>query len=341
MTPTNTFEELTALVEQEMADVLAERAMPLYDMMSYHLGWEGDQDRPISSPRARSHGVACLLACSLAGGDRQTALPAAAAVEMVASFSQIHDDVQDGNPKRGDRDSVWWVWGPAQAINAGDGMHALARLALLRLQGRGVSSHTSFRAAQVLDQACLEMCEGRFRDLELVDRIDTSQEAYFEMASGKTGALMDGAMRLGALVASADDATVGAFGKWGRNAGIAMQVQRDLNELWPPGSGDVGPSAAVLSKAKLLPVVYAVQEANINDKRRLGEVYFKRVLEARDVDAIRDIVERLGGRRYCEDRVREYAASAEQALVDAGLPRDAVDTVTHLLGSLLEGRQAG
>ena len=67
----------------------------------------------------------CLLACEACGGP-DVALPAAAAVELVQGFTEIHDDVQGGIPTRDGRDAVWWVWGPAQAINAGDGMHGWA-----------------------------------------------------------------------------------------------------------------------------------------------------------------------------------------------------------------------
>ena len=117
-----TIEELMTGVESELHDVLDSRDMDLYRMMSYHLGWEDDRGQPQSSlVKPRSHGVACLTACYAAGGDLKKALPAAAAVEMVSNFCQIHDDVQGGHPKRHGRDAVWWVWGPAQAIDAGDG----------------------------------------------------------------------------------------------------------------------------------------------------------------------------------------------------------------------------
>ena len=96
----------------------------------------------------------------------------------------------------------------------------------------------------------------------------------------------------------------------------------------------------MLNKTKLLPVVYAVQEANINDKRRLGDVYFKRVLEAGDVDVVRETAERLGGKRYCEERGDEYTAKAEQAAADAGLSGDSMDTVRQTLRFLLESADA-
>ncbi len=311
--------------------------MPLYKMMSYHMGWTDRSGNPaLFRLPARTHGVACLAACAACGGDPERAVPAAAAVELVENFSQIHDDVQAGRPQRDGRDAVWWVWGPAQAINAGDGMHALARLVMLQIQGADTPAETTYKAVHMLDHASLEVCESRFEDLEAQERIDLSVDAYMKTTSSKTGALYECAMKLGALLASAEESTVEALGRCGRNAGIALQIRRDLLELWPADAASAGPSAAVLNKTKLLPIVYAVQEANINDKRRLGDVYFKRVLDGGDVETVRGIAERLGGRRYCQDLVREYTAKAERAAADAGMTGDSLETVKQSLRFLLE-----
>ena len=334
---TNAVADLSSNVESSLRAVLETRRMPLYGMMSYHMGWTDRSGNPVT-PRqlARTHGVTCLAACMACGGDAKSAIPAAAAVELVENFSQIHDDVQGGRPQRDGRDAVWWVWGPAQAINAGDGMHALARLAMFQLRAEHTPPETTYRAVRLLDEASLELCEGRFEELEAQERIDLSVDAYIETASKKTGALYECAMKLGALLASAEEHTVEALGRCGRNAGIALQIRRDLLELWPLSTGGSGPSASVLNKTKLLPVVHAVQEANINDKRRLGDVYFKRVLDGDDIDVVRETAERLGSKRYCEDRVDEYTAKAEQSAADAGLSGDSMDTVRQTLIFLLE-----
>ena len=331
-----TIEELTARVDAELQRVLAARDMALYKMMAYHLGWEpgpGLEEGTVA--RQRSHGVACLLACAAAGGDLDVALPAAASMELVENFAQIHDDVQGGHPKRDNRDSVWWVWGPAQAINAGDGMHALARLSLFRLQDRGVSAETVFKAVQLLDQASLDLCEGRFQDLEAQERIDLSVEAYLEMAAGKTGALYSCAMKLGALAASADAPVVDSLGECGAKLGMATQIRDDLRELW--GSPDSMPPASeeVLNKKKILPVVYALEQASISEKRRLGEIYFKRVLEPGDVVALRPVLEELGSREYCEELVLRYRQEAEQTLSIPGVSSEGEAALKGFIGSIL------
>ena len=310
--------------------------MALYGMMSYHLGWEDEHGNDqLSATRERSHGVACLAACYAAGGDLDHALPAAASVELVNNFCQIHDDVQGGRPQRHNRDSVWWVWGPAQAINAGDGMHALARLVIFRLQERGLSAATTFRAVQMVDQASLELCEGRFKDLEAQERIDLSVEDYLKMASTKSGSLFSCAMKLGALAASADEAVVDSLGVCGANVGIAAQIRGDLQELWGDGEADAPPGPEVLNKKKLLPVVYAVEKADVSVKRRIGDIYVKRVLEPGDVTAVRQLLEELGAREYCEELVEQHRAEAEAALTVPGVSTEGAGAVKDVIESLL------
>ncbi len=328
---TKAIDDLSALVDAELRDLMQTRQMPLYKMMTYHLGWEdqrGDGNLPLHIQR--SHGVACLAACLLAGGDVELALPAAAGVDLVDGFCQVHDDVQGGHPQRNGRDAVWWVWGPAQAINAGDGMHALARLAVFRLQERGAGAETAFRAVQLLDQAGLEACEGRFQDLESQERIDLSVDAYLEMAASKTGALFSCAMKLGGLVASAGPAAMDALGEAGTKLGLATQVHEDIRELW-------GSDAAteVLNKKKLLPVAYAFEKADVSVKRRLGDIYFKRVLEQDDVTALRVVLEDLGAREYSEQLLASLRAEAETALRIDGASPQAISTARELVDSLV------
>ena len=331
MTLPATIQDLSTMVDAELAEIVASRDMPLYDMMAYHMGWS---DKAKASggrlQRDRMRGVLCLLACQAAGGDPEVALPVAAAVELVHNFCEIHDDVQGGSPQRDGRDAVWWVWGPAQAINAGDGMHALARIALFRLLEKGVSASTTFRAVELLDEASLETCEGRFLDLEAQERIDLNVEAYLKMASSKTGALVACAMRLGALVVTDAQEVVDALAKCGAQIGLAMQLRADLRELWG-AENDSGASPEVMNKKKLLPVVYAFERSDISAKRRLGDIYFKRVLDPEDVVRLREMLDEMGARQASEDLVATYRSAAVGALDGAGIAPDAKQEIEFLI----------
>ncbi len=332
-----TLDELAAHMEAELRDIFRARRMPLYQMMSYHLGWEDEEGTPqTSTSRERRHGVACLAACCAAGGAPETALPAAASVELVHNFSQIHDDVQERRPRRHNRDPVWRVWGPAQAINAGDGMHALARLAIFRLSGRGVSPAATFRALQLLDEAGLKVCEGRFQDIEAQERTDFEVDAYLEMAASKSAALFSCAMRLGALAASADSSVVDALGVCGAKVGMAVQIRDDLRELWDDReNGGLPGSAEALSKRKLLPVVYAMENATASERRWLGGTCVRRVPRARDALAVRQVLEDLGAREYCENLLRQYRTEAKSALDVPRISPDGAQTIDRFIGSVL------
>ena len=114
-------------VEDEMGAVLASRpaGVALYGMQRYHLGWVSAEFDPLPLDAARRYGgkklrgALCLLAAEAAGGAPDSAVPAAAAVEFIHNFSLIHDDLEDEDPERRHRPTVWRLWGVPQAVNAG------------------------------------------------------------------------------------------------------------------------------------------------------------------------------------------------------------------------------
>ena len=307
-------------IETEIKSLVLEEGFPLYRMMGYHMGWldeYGEAAEEESGKRIRP--TLSLLACEALGGDVKAALPAAAAVELVHNFSLIHDDIQDGNSERHNRPTVWWVWGPAQAINAGDGMHALARLALLRQTGEDMSPERTLKAVGLLDQACLRLCEGQYLDLTYQERVDISQDAYFKMVEGKTAALISCAAELGAVMSSVEEPAVQAMAQFGAKLGMAFQIRDDILDLW--GQQDTGKPLAgdILNKKKSLPIVYAIENASGAERRTLGDVYFKRVMEPEDIDKIIEVLQTLGAREFCQAKADALCDEAIQSLKDAGM----------------------
>lgn len=316
-------------IEQELRDILAQRKAPLYRMMRYQLGWIDEKGEAVQDGQGkRLRPLLALLSCKAAGGDHRLALPAGAAVELVHNFSLVHDDIQDGSPERRHRPTVWWLWGPAQAINAGDGLHALGRLALFRLADRGLPLETVLEAVRVLDEACLALCEGQYMDMSYQERVDITLEAYFKMVEGKAGALMACGMELGALVAGAGEEVRRAFARAGLNLGIAFQVRDDILDLWGADGG--AQSSDVLNKKKSLPIVYALDKATIRQKRELGTIFFKRVLEPPDVEQVTAILGDLKAREYAEETAQRYYQQAMEALASVPCEASALEEVRTL-----------
>lgn len=294
------YDDLLNKLENSLKTIVKSGDFKLYEMMAYHLGWDTKAKPDSAIHISRNHGLATLISSQAIGGQPEISLPAATAIELVKTFSEVHDDVQSGIPMRNHRDTVWWVWGPAQAINVGDGLHALARLALLRLKHSTTSAETTLSALQMLDKAGLELCEGIFQNLEAQERIDLSIESYLEMAGKKTGSLYGCAMAFAPLFFDFDNDSIEAMYSLGKNSGISQEINQDLKSIWYQSGQDDHALSEVLNKKKLAPVVHAFENANISQKRRLGDIYFKRVLDPKDLDEIQNVLDDVGSKIFCE-----------------------------------------
>lgn len=310
-----------AAVENTLRGLLAQHDIPLYNLMEYQLGWRDEQGVPLDfpAPQARLHAGLCLLACQAAGADPAQALPSAAAVELIYQFSQVHQDIQDGSQHRADRSTVWWIWGPAQAINAGDGLHALGRLAIIELGQQDRPSEDVLESLHTLDAASLRMCEGIHQDLVFRERVDITTDSYIRMARDRTGALIGAALELGAAAAGCKPAIAQALRVFGEELGVALQIQEDIQMLWGTPISGKPLGTDIMNKKKSYPVVNALEQAPIAQKRELGTLLFQRVLEPPDVEKVTAILDAQDARASAQDAARRILDGAVGRLDDANL----------------------
>ena len=307
--------------------------LPLYRMMEYQLGWiERDGEAAIRSPRPRLHGALCLEAAASvrSSGQGESAGAAAAAAELMFQSVQVHEDMESAEMQADDHPAVWWTWGPAQAINVGDGLHALARLAVFSMGDRGEPPERVLAAVATLDGAALRHYEGQYMELTFQERVDVTEAQYLEMALAKHGSLVGGAVALGARAAGAPDETAEAFAAFGERLGVAAQIAADTEAIW----GAAPPAGMVLNKSKIYPVVHALEHASLAQKRELGGIYFKRVMEPSDLDGVRRILDETGAREHARARAGEEAAAAIERLEGAGLGGGAMErwrAIAHTL----------
>ena len=300
-------------------------------MLRYHLGWVDQQGQPrTDSASLNLQPALALAACDALGGDFRKALPSAASVELIYNFTLVHSDVQAGRAEPGDRPSIWWVWGPAQAINAGDGLHSLGRTTIMRLAQNGIPADRVLKAVKSLDQACLTLCEGQYMDLEFQDQMMVSTAAYMDMIGRKTGALASCAALTGALTAGASDEVCDSFGALGRNMGMAWQIARDIDDLWGKHGDGMTPSN-VLNKKKSLPLIHTLENSSVSVKRELGAIYMKRVLEANDIAKMVEILDGSDARQASQAKAQELVDQAIDGLTGvSGISKDGIDDLASL-----------
>lgn len=323
-----TYDSYRAGVHAELRSAFDGRQGMVYDLLRYHLGWVDERGNPADDTLTPLHhcGVLAMASAEAVSGGHEEAVTAAAAVELAYNFVLVHNDVQAGRiDQDNDRPSIWWVWGPSQAINAGDGLHALARSVLMRMSDAGAAAETVLAGLQALDRACLTLCEGQYMDLTYQDQLMVSETDYMDMIGRKSGALAGCSARLGALASGAKPDTADALEQWGRKLGMARQVGEDISDLWGR-SGDGFTPANILNKKKSLPLIHALQNTDTAAKRELGAIYMKRVLEPGDTPRIVAILEQAGSLEYSNHRMDQLLGEAREAVAgqDVALQHPAV-----------------
>jgi geranylgeranyl diphosphate synthase type I len=193
-----------------------------------------------------------------------------------------------------------------------------------------MTSERTLRAVALLDAACLRLCEGQYLDLTYQERVDISHDAYFRMVEGKSAALMSCATELGSLMASADEGAMGAMSRFGLKLGLALQVRDDILDLWGPGDTGKPLAGDILNKKKSLPIIYAIQNATGAQKRSLGDVYFKRVMEPEDVNRVIEVLDSLGARDFAQEKADSLYQEAIQALEEASLSTQGAEELRDL-----------
>jgi len=314
-----------ALVKREMREVVGASPDGLYAWMRYHLGWEDIEGRPEEASGGKlMRPVALLMAAEAFGTPAPQAVAAAAAVELVHNFSLLHDDVEDRSDFRRSRANLWTFAGVAQAINTGDGMFTVARLALYRLREAGVPAERALAAMRELDEACLRLVEGQYLDISFETRIDVTQDEYWQMAAGKTAAMFAAPFAMGAAIAGADTRTVEALRRFGHHTGLAFQAVDDVLGIWGDSSVTGKPVGDDLLSRKMTCPVIAALDAGGDASRLLRRAYEQPAKPGEDVAPLAALVSETGARESTQRMAERHEREALDALREGGIPDEVI-----------------
>lgn len=314
-----------ALLEPLMADALAAldgRAPLLAGMVRYHLGYVDLDLHPID-PRTIDRGkrirpAVTLLVAGAAGGDPVQAAPVAAAIELLHNFTLIHDDIQDESATRRHRPTVRHTWGDKQAINAGDALFAVAHLPLFQLPARGVSAERTIAILDAFERMTIEIVEGQTLDLGFETREDVTADAYLEMISGKTSAIIRFAAWAGATIAGADATTAARWGDFGLELGLGFQIHDDLLGVWGT-QAETGKRQAddIRRRKKSYPFLLLRERLDLSTQAELNAIYAEDDVSEKDVTRVLSLMDTRDVRRNVERVVTHYHDSAAAVLANA------------------------
>ncbi len=297
--------------------IVPEWPKSLYDPVRMALTTGGKRIRPL---------LAALCAGDAASEDNW--LPAACAVELLHTFTLVHDDIMDNAATRRGKPTIHIAFGLNEAILSGDVIVALATEAL-SLAPRSVEMLGEFSSG------FKAVCEGQALDEEYEERDEVSLAEYFTMIELKTARLFEVAAVLG--VVAGGGAHREACRVFAREIGLAFQLQDDrLDLIGNESFGKTIGGDILESKRSALFALAMQQYAEVDGKERaLLDRLRGRCTEPTDVQLAREVFAKLGVMEETKRLAAEHTALAEQALLalpDARQREDLLDYARHLLG---------
>lgn len=219
-----TLKEYKALIDTKLAEYFRADDMPqagLFEAMRYSLNAGGKRIRPIL----------VLEFCRITGGDCYKALPVACAIEMLHTYSLIHDDLpcMDNDDLRRGKPTNHIVYGECTATLAGDALQAEAFGTILRSE---LPAEARAECARILADAVGAdgMCGGQFLDMIGENKLLTADELD-EINSRKTGALLIAACTMGVAAAGGNEKQSEAARRFGAAIGAAFQIRDDMLDV--------------------------------------------------------------------------------------------------------------
>ena len=255
----HSFKELSALFEERFnVRHFASQPEKLYDASQYLLTVKGKRIRP----------VMCLMGNELFGVIHEDAYQVAIAIELFHNFTLVHDDIMDRAPLRRGMQTVHEKFGESTALLAGDVMLIAAYEYLNKISGKYLHP-----VLDLFNSTAKKVCEGQQLDMEFEKMPDVNFDDYVKMIGLKTSVLLAASLQLGAILGGAGLGNQEHLYEFGKNLGIAFQVQDDyLDAFGNPEKFGKKPGGDIMANKKTFLWLQAMKAATAQQQKELGEL---------------------------------------------------------------------
>lgn len=302
-----TYKELYALIERGIANIsYTQQPQELYKPIEYIMQLGGKRLRPVLT----------LMANEMFGGESQKAIKAALAIEMFHNFTLVHDDIMDNADIRRGQPTVHIKWNQTIAILSGDLMMIKATDLLCETETNDLRTLIS-----VFNKTAAEVCEGQQWDMNFETQNNVTEQDYLKMITLKTAVLLGCALKVGALIGGANTNDANHLYEFGKNIGIAFQLQDDILDSF--GEGDkvgkkIGGDIAANKKTILL--IEALNSATGDDKDEL--YYWLGAKSEEKIEAVLKLYAKYKVRDKAEQLKEQYLQLAFEHLKQISIPNE-------------------
>lgn len=285
-------EELQLFCKQLQSDPAG-----LYDPIKYTL----------SSPAKRIRPILVLIGSDLFEAPIERAMHAASGIELFHNFTLIHDDLMDNAPLRRNRPTVHEKWDKNVSVLSGDAILIKAVELIAK-----TDSPNLHKIIEEFTTTAIQVCEGQQLDMSYEKIYKISAAAYINMIELKTAILLAGSLKIGALIADAQPEDAQYLHEFGKNIGIAFQLQDDILDVYgdekkfgKQKGGDI------IANKKTFLLVKAMELANGYVAEELNNWIFAETVDAQHkIEAVTNIYNNLNIQDLAKNEMQKYYEKA-------------------------------
>ena len=301
-----------------------------YDTESENLIYPVKYILSIGGKRLRP--VLALMACNLFNDKIDEAIMPATGLEVFHNFTLVHDDIMDQAPVRRNFPTVHNKWNINQAVLSGDVMTFIANDCFLQTPPRCL-----LKVFRVFNKAAIEVCVGQQLDIDFEKTTIVSQDEYLRMIELKTAVLLAASVKIGAIIGGADDKDSELLYEFGRNLGLAFQIQDDLLDIY----GDVKvfgkiPGGDIISNKKTFLLVKALEITSGEQLKQLQEQFAMKEFDpVIKVKKVIDLYDKLKIKVVTENLANDYINTAFSLLEKIGVVKERKKELVQIASSLI------
>jgi len=295
----------------------------LYDPIKYILSLGGKRIRPALT----------LMVCDFFGTDFKKAIPAALAVELFHNFSLMHDDIMDEAPLRRGKLSVHKKWDVNTAILSGDAMLILAYRYF-----ENYEPEIFQELARLFSETALQVCEGQQLDIDFETKENVEVYEYLKMIEQKTAVLLGAAMKMGAIVARVSEDDKEIMYQFGKNLGIAFQLQDDyLDVFGNPETFGKQVGGDIISNKKTFLYLMALANGTKSQAEELAHLFSINPADPSDkISTVREIFISSKTAEASQNEIEKYSNKAYSLLSKIHISEDKKELLRQFGEKLME-----
>jgi geranylgeranyl diphosphate synthase type II len=260
-------------------------------------------------------------------------LPAAMAIEIFHNFTLLHDDIMDKADVRRGLPTVHKKYNENVAILSGDAMSIIA----FKYFAKG-NDDKLHELLPLFTATALEVCEGQQFDMDFETRDNVTLEEYLEMIRLKTAVLIAGSLKIGALLANANQSDADLLYEYGINVGLAFQLQDDWLDIY--GNPDVfgkKQGGDICANKKTVLLLKAAEGCDPETLQQLNYWLLQSNFDPEQkIAAVTAIYDKTGVSETTQNMMRNYQNKALIALEKVAIPADQKNTLIAFANEVIQ-----